>query len=198
MLYLWFSLFQKKRRLKHLNVNENDHVLDLGCGEGYDISILRSIGISKIIGIDISKKYLREAKVNNPHTKLILGSAYKLPFKDNSFDCILVDGVFHHLAYKKKAIENIKRVLKRGGNLYFIEPRPHFLRHLVDVLSNTGVSKYIPGLRGRAIYYITEAKEMNFWLNEVASFLGELEKAGFKRDYVRNDFLSIIGEFVKQ
>jgi len=43
------------------------------------------------------------------------GSAYSLPFNDNSFDLVVCSEVLEHLHEYKDAIKEISRVLRPGG-----------------------------------------------------------------------------------
>src|SRR3989344_833127 len=85
------SLTQRKRRLKLFRIKKTDRVLDLGCGDGLNIKILVQKGNKNVVGVDISRELLEEAKRLNPKAKFFQASAKKLPFKDSSFDIVLVD-----------------------------------------------------------------------------------------------------------
>ena len=50
------------------------------------------------------------------------GSAYELPFKDNSFDLIVCSEVLEHLHEYNDAIKEMKRVLKPGGKFFASVP----------------------------------------------------------------------------
>lgn len=52
----------------------------------------------------------------------VVGSVYKLPFKDNEFDIALCLVVLEHLEDPQKAIIEIKRILKPGGKIFVSVP----------------------------------------------------------------------------
>ncbi|MCL5407222.1 MAG: class I SAM-dependent methyltransferase [Patescibacteria group bacterium] len=56
--------------------------------------------------------------------KTIIGSADKLPFKDKSFDLVLLRGVIQHIPTEKKlkVLKEIHRVLKNSGTAYVMIP----------------------------------------------------------------------------
>lgn len=97
--------------------------LDAGCGEGVIVDELNGSGVN-IIGLDM-----------NYHSKLVKrGDITKMPFKNNSFDVILCLDVLEHLDYitQKKALLEIKRVLKKGGTAIFSIPNiAHFASRFV-------------------------------------------------------------------
>jgi len=92
-------------------------VLDIGCGQGLllkKVRLLASPG-SFFTGIDISGKLCAMARINNPDAIIVQGDAESLPFKDSSFDIILMTEVVEHLLDYAKALYEVRRVLKRGG-----------------------------------------------------------------------------------
>lgn len=52
----------------------------------------------------------------------VVGSALKLPFKDEVFDGVLMENVLEHLHDYQRAIKEAFRVLKKGGRLYSFTP----------------------------------------------------------------------------
>lgn len=191
------SLVERKRRLKLFRIKKTDRVLDLGCGDGLNIRILVQSGIKRIIGVDISKELLREAKKISPKTKFYLASSEALPFKYGSFDIVLVDSVFHHLMQFTKSLKEIKRVLAPRGKLCFIEPHKSIVREIYDFVSELPVAKYIPFLRARSISYLGEKKFMKHWLKNEEKFYRGLKELGFHEIQKKVDILSIIGIYEK-
>lgn len=186
------NLKSRERRLRQFGIKKGEHVLDLGCGDGLNISILRQKGVNKIIGVDISKELLKLAKDNNPGIKFYVGSAQSIPFAAGSFDIVLVDSVFHHLMEYEEAVKEIKRVLKPRGRLCFVEPHRSPLRALLDFVSTLPGSQYLPFIGNRAIAYREEIELMSHWLRTENEFLDTLERHGFKKKSCREDFLSIV------
>lgn len=191
------SIWLRKRRLSMFTIKNSDRVLDLGCGDGLNVSILRKRGVLKIVGLDMSKDLLKEAQKNNPDIKFYLGLAEKLPFKNNRFDVVLVDSVFHHLMEYPKNIAEIKRVLVSGGILCFIEPHDSFIRKMLDFVSTLPISKFVPVLRERSIGYLGEKDLMTHWLETESYFLNLLTRYKFKKIIYKTDLLSIIGQYQK-
>lgn len=52
---------------------------------------------------------------NIRNAEFILGSAYKLPFDDNSFDVVTCIQSFNHYPYQDEAMKEVYRILKKGG-----------------------------------------------------------------------------------
>lgn len=98
-------------------------ILDAGCGNGRHVVLFSKLGYD-VYGMDISREAVEVA--NSWLTKegltahLKVGDVEKLPFKDKFFDVVISYGVLDHVRFPKakKAVNEIKRVLKDGGYLY--------------------------------------------------------------------------------
>jgi len=114
------SWFKDERKFLHKHITKNSKVLEVGCGDGRSIKDI--IDVTKnIYAIDHDKKAVDDA-VNNfkeyHSIKIILEDAIKLQFKDESFDFVLCLTTFANLGnYKYKALEEMKRVLKKDGSI---------------------------------------------------------------------------------
>ena len=93
---------------------ENLDVLDLGCGRcGAIYTIQRMYKSCRLYGIDICKNGLLGKITNNE--LIICDFQNDIPFESDSFDLVYSIEVFHVITYMDKALQNIYRVLKRGG-----------------------------------------------------------------------------------
>ena len=70
---------------------------------------------SKIVGIDTYPAAIAYGKKRYPHIKFLVGNAHKLPFPSNSFDLIVCYETIEHLTSPKKALSEIRRVMKKSG-----------------------------------------------------------------------------------
>jgi ubiquinone/menaquinone biosynthesis C-methylase UbiE len=119
--YISKSYFVLKKILsKHINVKKTDKILDYGCGTGKYCTFFNP---KNYLGLDINKKSINIAKkkYKQYHFKEL---SKKLNVKDNSFDFILILGVFHHISNNeiKPILKEINRVLKKNGKILIIEP----------------------------------------------------------------------------
>jgi ubiquinone/menaquinone biosynthesis C-methylase UbiE len=96
--------------------NISGKALEVGCGAG---GMAKAIKFYRpdlnVSGIDISKKAITEAKQSSQGVKFAQGDAYKLPFKDKSFDAVLMFDLLEHLDDPLKSLLEIRRVLKPRG-----------------------------------------------------------------------------------
>jgi arsenite methyltransferase len=105
-------------------INEDDDVLDVGCGAGVDtlFSAMMTGSSGKVIGLDLTPAMLERAKKNLSKTDLKNvrfeeGSVENLPFADEDFDVVTSNGALNLVPDKASAFGEIYRVLKPGGRL---------------------------------------------------------------------------------
>jgi ubiquinone/menaquinone biosynthesis C-methylase UbiE len=96
-------------------------ILDIGTGTGILIEqVLLKNKSAHLFGIDISPEMVKKAKrkfQGKNKVTIALGSANKLPYKDNSFEFVTCANSFHHHPDSMQSLKEIKRVLKPGGKV---------------------------------------------------------------------------------
>lgn len=111
--------------------------LDQGCGTGFYTIMLERMGYD-VTGLDISMALLSEAKKNKEKFqcsfKLIRGDIRKMPFKDETFDVLLSGGIIEHVKETEKTLNEIQRVIKKGGILVINVPHKITIFTLVKLL----------------------------------------------------------------
>ena len=110
-----------------LNKKPKEKVLELGCSSGF---LTEHLG--EVTAIDTSKNMLKLAHSKNKKAKCIYADMFKIPFKDNSFDKVITMRVWNHLNEEdlRKAIKEVKRVLKTRGYLVFDVEEKCFVRKI--------------------------------------------------------------------
>lgn len=99
-------------------------ILEVGIGSGGNMKFYPKE--KKIIGIDFSSKMLeianeKKIKYNLNNVELREMNIEKMDFPDESFDSVLATGVFCTIPNPKKGMDEIYRVLKKGGKAVFLE-----------------------------------------------------------------------------
>ncbi len=89
-------------------------ILDAGCGTGEIVGQLIRCG-HEVWGLDISELMIRYAKEHCVLGRFQQGDIEHLPFRDNTFDMVVCLGVLEYLNTDEKALREIRRVLKPGG-----------------------------------------------------------------------------------
>ncbi len=113
--------------LKAILINKQvEKCLDLGCGTGRLSNSLLQI-VEKVYGVDQSKEVLKIAKNKFPKLELTCAESVDLPFKNNFFDLVVINGSLHHFFAKEKTLAEAFRVLKPNGIFAVLgEPNKNF------------------------------------------------------------------------
>ena len=92
-------------------MKDGDRVLDLGCGNGRLLLVLREKKID-YIGVDISEKLIKIAKKNFPDKKFQLVSPLNFPFPENYFDKVFCIRVLPHIPSQELRLSFLKKIFK--------------------------------------------------------------------------------------
>ncbi len=95
-------------------------ILDLGCGEGTRLALLRTKG--ERYGVDISKTAIKIAQRKFPKIKFLRGDIENLPFTARLFDLVYSMFVLEHTENPEKVLREAARVLAKGGFLLLAAP----------------------------------------------------------------------------
>jgi 2-polyprenyl-3-methyl-5-hydroxy-6-metoxy-1,4-benzoquinol methylase len=112
--YWWAAGLAGKRR-----------VLDAGCGIGYGAAILARAGAAAVTGTDIAEQVVEVARGTAPEgVSFAIGDVRDLPFDDDSFDLVVCFEVIEHVEEQDRCLDELRRVLDRGGVLVVSSPNP--------------------------------------------------------------------------
>lgn len=104
---------------------ENANVLELGCGKA-DKTLAIAGKVAGIVALEVDE--IQHAENLNRKTpgnvKFEKGGAESIPAEDQSFDIVMMFKSLHHVpvGLMDSAMEEIRRVLKKGGVAYISEP----------------------------------------------------------------------------
>jgi len=107
---------------------EGKTVLEVGCGSGMGLAYLVKRA-AHVVGGDPTLELVEEARQHVPSAELLHLSAEELPFRDASFDVVLMLEMIYYVADQERAIAEARRVLRPGGKLFICLPnrdRPDF------------------------------------------------------------------------
>ncbi|MFH1257799.1 MAG: methyltransferase domain-containing protein [Candidatus Micrarchaeota archaeon] len=110
--------YKKMRKLIHI-CGTGHKILDVGCGGGFIGKILKDNG-NDYTGCDLQDGPIRQARKKG--LKVIKAKAQDLPFKDNTFDIVIMPEVIEHFVETDKALKELKRVTKPGGKVIVTTP----------------------------------------------------------------------------
>jgi ubiquinone/menaquinone biosynthesis C-methylase UbiE len=165
-----------------------DRVLDVCCGTGDQVFYYARAGIIAT-GIDLDQNMLKLARKDKRKTSAVSfqrADARYLPFRDNSFDYASISFALHEKerAARDKIIAEMKRVVRKGGALIFLDfqiPLPKkMLSYLVRVLEFFAGRNHYRCFRD----YLAQGG--------LDVLLARNQLAEAKRDYLNGGIISII------
>ncbi len=175
------SLYDDKHRfvyqygeslLDMLHPEENEYILDLGCGTG---SLTDRIARKRahVLGIDSSEDMIGKAREAFPDIEFQVQAAERMDY-EKRFDAVFSNAVFHWLEDPEKAMSNVYRALKPGGRLVAEFGGKENVKEMVGALKE---SLLVEG-------YPRNAK-VDFWyFPSVAEYATLLEKIGFEISWI--------------
>jgi SAM-dependent methyltransferase len=104
------------------NCDQKGPTLEIGVGDGYFSSLLSEAKHQKVtFGADLMYGVLRSARRYHHCENYIIMDALEIPLPDNSLGTVIMNNLMHHLPNRMLALEEIIRVLKKGGRLIFTD-----------------------------------------------------------------------------
>jgi len=151
-------------------------VLEVAPGPGYFAIELAKIGDYRITGLDISETFVEIARANaaEAHVRVDFrkGNAAEMPFPDDTFDFLLCRAAFKNFSEPGRALNEMYRVLKRGGRALIIDLRRD--------ASNESITKAVDEMHVGAVNgFVTKMTFRHMLL---------------KRAYTRDEFEEMIAE----
>ena len=131
-------------RLLSSSKNKNEALLDLACGSGFFSRELSKLGFfargpaspkrveeggsssgGKVVAVDISSQLIEIAKKLSPkEISYIVAAADALPFKDKSFDKIVIILALQNMENVDGVLGECERILRPGGEIYVVLNHP--------------------------------------------------------------------------
>jgi len=124
----YFLKEKTKHALKFAKFKKTDKILDIGCANGYYIFYLNKLGYN-ITGSDLSPECINVCKKRAEEQRVkidfVCTDVEDLKFKDNSFDGLISFSTLRYLPDMKKALSEIRRVVKPSGTILIDFPNKH-------------------------------------------------------------------------
>jgi SAM-dependent methyltransferase len=117
-----------------LGIGPSSKVIDVGCGAGRHAFEAYRRG-ADVVAFDRDEAELRSVDTilraraeageapAGASAKVVVGDALKLPYADETFDCVIASEILEHIPDDDVAIAELIRVLKAGGTLAVSVPR---------------------------------------------------------------------------
>lgn len=108
-------------------------VLEIGCGNGVTLELLKNRGASYVCGFEVNPTVAAQARARKSVDEVHVGDIEKevTSFPDNSFDIVVASHVLEHLVDPWRLTREICRILRPGGVLVGAIPN---VRHLSVIM----------------------------------------------------------------
>lgn len=138
--FLYEGCYRALRResIARLNPRPGEAVLLIGVGTGADLPLIRSG--SMVVALDRSPAMLDRArrKQGAGHAYLLLADGERLPFRDASFDAVVLHLVLSVTPSGEALLAEVSRVTRHGGRIAVCDhfaPGPSIVRRMVNPLA---------------------------------------------------------------
>lgn len=140
-------------------------LLEVGCGMGTDLLEYAKNGAA-VVGLDLTPRHLelarRRFQLFGQNGIFINGDAEQLSFRDGSFDFVFSNGVLHHTPDTRRAVDEIHRVLKPGGEALILLYHRHSLHYYLRIILESGSKRFVRHLLdGKKLSDFTYAKVLS-------------------------------------
>ena len=101
---------------------EGRSVLDIGCGDGFSTERFFDEGSPRrMVGLDPAPSAIDVAtgRRSDPGLHFVVGDGHRLPWPDDSFDLVLIQGVLHH---DERPVETIREAFRVAPEVLILEP----------------------------------------------------------------------------
>ncbi len=127
-------------------LNENAHVLDVGCGTGWLLDYTRSRHWDwKLDGIDVAETMCEKARARGVNA--ICASAESIPHDDNVYDAIFSSLCVQWLKEPRNFMREAARIVRPGGLIAIATLGPQTLMELRQSFNNAGDDSRVMGFR---------------------------------------------------
>jgi ubiquinone/menaquinone biosynthesis C-methylase UbiE len=119
--------FKRNAKLVAEQVPEGSAILEVAPGPGYLAIELAKLDHFKVVGLDISKKFVEIAQMKAREAGVGVdfrhGNVAQMPFDEGVFDFIICKSAFKNFAEPLMALDEMYRVLKVGGKALILDLR---------------------------------------------------------------------------
>lgn len=102
------------------NLPDEAKILDVGCGDGFHLSLLRKYGKQnwQLEGIDIDERAIEMAEKSG--LKVHQGTVENLNLPENSYDFAFMIQTIEHVAHPEEVLSAVYKILKPGARLVVV------------------------------------------------------------------------------
>jgi SAM-dependent methyltransferase len=119
----WYRIFSQEVEdsvRPFLRITEETRILEIGSGPAGALTLLPS---NQKFAVDPLENYFLTRKewvqIRDPKVQYLTGKGEELPYQDDVFDLVIIDNVLDHCENPTTVLDEVHRVLKNGGFIFF-------------------------------------------------------------------------------
>jgi len=165
-----FDVYVRKVEAIRRELDGAEIVLDVGAGFGVYASLLRILGVPRVVAMDYHGQKARDAATLVRHlgldgVQVLQGDALALPFRAGRFDAALTLACLSHIREPEAALRNLSLLLKPGGRVWVFEDNnssyPGYdMTEVWEGAETGGYAEGVPSEKQRSESYIEMRREM--------------------------------------
>jgi malonyl-CoA O-methyltransferase len=132
--------------LKSVSINQNQVILDAGCGTGLLIERIAKLA-RFVVGIDFSRQMVKLSKYklrSSNNVELICADVDYLPFRNLIFDQVFAVTLLQNVPDPIRSLQEINKVIKTSGNLIVTGLKKNFTReNFTKILKKVGLETVV-------------------------------------------------------
>ncbi len=121
-LYFWYkarkNLIDYLLNKKLKNFSKKRKILDIGCGTGTELNVLKKYGQVTALDMDITALNI----IKKENCNIVEGNIENIELAKENYDCICCFDILEHINNDEKVLKKIYSALKPGGYLLFTVP----------------------------------------------------------------------------
>jgi len=191
LLWLKYKKINEKKIRKFIDVfnlykiPKDKRIIDIGCGSGELLHVFQKRGYKYLMGIEPERELFKQGDLIQRGNCLDLSNIKK------SYDIVFMFGVLHHLknfGEMKLCLQNVKKIMKKEGSFYSIEPYNSLLRTLITkAILETPLCNIHPFFKIHSKLWGREKVEFNHWLKAEKKFTAYAKNQDFKIVFFKKD-----------
>ncbi|MCL2766757.1 MAG: class I SAM-dependent methyltransferase, partial [Peptococcaceae bacterium] len=130
------GIFTRKFKLQlvdYIELDDGQNVLDVACGNGTLLSMLKGKKPVNGYGVDIAERMILNAVKDHPDIEFHVSGCESMPFQNESMDIITVCAAYHHFPDVAAFAGEVWRLLKPRGKIYIADVYlPTILRLIIN------------------------------------------------------------------
>ncbi|MFB6225216.1 MAG: trans-aconitate 2-methyltransferase, partial [Candidatus Paceibacteria bacterium] len=98
-------------------------VLSIGCGSGEECNYLKSLGASKVVGIDVSEGLIEQARQSYPDIEFHVMDMENINLNE-TFDFVYSSLVMHYVESWEKTLDTLSQIMTEDATLLLSTQHP--------------------------------------------------------------------------